>query len=652
MKTSTEHVAGACCDHGHGAAAAPGRPWPLITTVTSGVFVAAGLLCNWLGAPEWAGRVTLGIAVVAGGWFILPRAISAARRFSADMNLLMSIAVAGAIFIGAWNEAAMVTFLFSLAELLESYSVRRARRAIRSLMELAPETAWLQRDGSIMEVPATSVRAGDIIVIKPGARLPLDGVVVAGESSVNQAPITGESMPAEKMPGSDVFAGSINQRGSLTVRVTRLSTESTLARMIHLVEEAQSQKAPAQRFVDVFAHYYTPAVICMAIVIAVAPPLLFHHAWVDSFYRALVMLVIACPCALVIATPVSVVSALTAAARRGVLIKGGAVLESLGKLTALALDKTGTITEGRPRVAETITLNGSAPAEVLRIAAALEARSEHPLANAILRHAEQQNLQVPDADQFQSITGRGIEGVVEGHHYFAGNHRLVEDMAVCSPETELRIHEIERRALTAVVVGHRPHADCKGHVLGVIGVGDTVRAQASATLQRLRDTGIRRIVMLTGDNRTTAEAIAAQVGIDEVMAELLPEEKLERVRELLRSEKNVGMVGDGVNDAPSLAAATVGIAMGVAGTDAALESADVALMADDLNKLPEAIALGRRAERVIITNIAVSIGLKVVFLGLAAAGIATMWMAVAADMGLTLLVIGNALRLLKSPSPA
>jgi Cd2+/Zn2+-exporting ATPase len=334
-----------------------------------------------------------------------------------------------------------------------------------------------------------------------------------------------------------------------------------------------------------------------------------------------------------------------------VLIKGGAVLESLGKLRALALDKTGTITEGRPGVVETITLNSAAPADLLRIAAALEAHSEHPVAHAILRHAEQQGLSIPRAEQFQSITGRGVEGVVEGHHYFAGNHGLVEDMAVCSPETELRIQEIEQRALTAVVVGHRPHAGCRGEVLGVIGVGDTVRAQAPATMQRLRDAGIRRIIMLTGDNRATAQAIAAQVGIDEVMSELLPEEKLQRVQALLESEKHVGMVGDGVNDAPALAAASVGIAMGAAGTDAALESADVALMADDLGKLPEAIALGRRAERVIMANIAISILLKAVFLALAAMGIATMWMAVAADMGLTLLVVGNALRLLRSPQP-
>jgi cation transport ATPase len=410
------------------------------------------------------------------------------------MNLLMSIAVVGAVFIKAWDEAASVVFLFSLAELLESYSLARARRAISALMELAPDTALLKTG----EVPVAQVKIGDIVLIRPGARIPLDGVVASGESSVNQAPITGESMPVEKKPGSDMFAGTINERGSLEVRVTKLSTESTLAKIIHLVEEAQEQKAPAQ------------------------------------------------------------------------------------------------------------------PSET-----------------------------------FQSITGKGAEGRVDGHDYFIGNHRLVEEMAVCSPATEQRIEEIERRAQTAIVVGHRPHADCKGEVLGVIAVGDTIRPQAVAAIQQLRDAGVRRIVMLTGDNRVTAEAIAKQAGITEFIAELLPDEKVERVRELLASDQHVGMVGDGVNDAPSLAAAWVGIAMGVAGTDAALETADVALMADDLGKLPEAIALGRRAGRIIQADIAFSILLKVVFLALAGVGIATMWMAVAADMGPTLLVIANALRLLR-----
>ena len=631
--------------HEHGAV----RRAHLLLTIASGVFTGVGLGCHWLNAPESVEIAAFGLAIVAGSWFIAPKAAAAARRLTPDMNLLMSIAVIGGLLIRAWDEAASVVFLFSLAELLESYSVTRARRAIESLMEVAPDLASVKRGESWVKLPVAEVRIGDTIVIKPGARVPLDGVVSSGQSSVNQAPITGESLPVGKRPGSEVFAGSINERGSLEVRVTKLATESTLAKMIHLVEEAQSQRAPAQRFVDIFSRYYTPAVMGLAVLLAVLPPLLFNQTWGAWFYRALVMLVIACPCALVIATPVSVVSALTAAARRGVLIKGGVVLESLGKLRALALDKTGTITEGHPRVSGTLALDNVAPAELVRVAAALEAHSEHPVAQAILDHAERLGIRAPRAEAFESITGKGVAGTIDGHHYFAGNHRLVEDMAVCSPETERRIEDIERRAQTAVVVGHRPHANCKGEVLGVIAVGDVVREEAASAMQGLHAAGVRRIVMLTGDNRATAEAIARQAGIAEVEAELLPEEKVRRIRSLLESEKHVGMVGDGINDAPALAAASVGIAMGVAGTDAALETADVALMADDLGKLPEAIALGRRAERVIRANIGFSILLKLVFLALAGAGIATMWMAVAADMGLTLLVIGNALRLLRTP---
>jgi Cd2+/Zn2+-exporting ATPase len=623
----------------------------LVLTVVSGVFVGAGLLGHWAGAPDAVEICAYLVAMVTGGWFIAPKALGAARRLSPDMNLLMTIAAIGAAFIGAWDEAASVVFLFSLAELIESFSLSRARHAIGALMKLAPDTALVRHGDEVHEHPVGAVNVGDAILVKPGARVPLDGVVVSGESSVNQAPITGESMPVDKEAGAEVFAGSINGRGSLEVRVTRPASDSTVARIIHLVEEAQSRKAPAQRFVDVFARYYTPIVIGIAVVIAAAPPLVSGAPWGVWIYRALVMLVIACPCALVISTPVSIVSGLTAAARRGVLIKGGAYLEALGKLRVLALDKTGTITEGRPRVMEVLSLNATDPRELLRLAAALESHSEHPVAEAIVEHAREQGVAPPPAERFQSLTGTGVEGLVDGHDYFAGNHRLVEEMAVCSPETEQRIEAIERRAQTAVVVGHRPHADCRGEVLGVIAVGDAVRAQAAATVRHLRRVGVRRIVMLTGDNRATAEAVAAQVGISEVAAELLPDQKVARVHDLMRNESNVGMVGDGVNDAPSLAAASVGIAMGAAGTDAALEAADVALMGDDLDRLPEAIALGRRTRRTIQFNIAFAIALKVAFLGLAAVGLVTMWMAVAADMGASLLVIANGLRLLGAPAP-
>jgi Cd2+/Zn2+-exporting ATPase len=628
------------------------RRWHLVATVVAGAFVGVGLLLHWLGAGEPLEVAAFAAAMVAGGWFIAPKAVGAARRLSPDMNLLMGIASVGAAFIGAWDEAASVVFLFSLAELIEAFSLSRARRAIGSLMELAPPTALVKHGDHVHERSASEVGVGETILVKPGARVPLDGVVTSGESGVNQAPITGESMPVDKVPGSEVFAGSINGRGSLEVRVTRPASDSTVARIIHLVEEAQSRKAPAQRFVDVFARVYTPIVMAIAVVIAVAPPLLSGASWGIWIYRALVMLVIACPCALVISTPVSIVSGLTAAARRGVLIKGGAYLEALGRLRVLAVDKTGTLTEGRPRVMEVVGLNAARPGEILRVAAALEAHSEHPMAEAIVAEARRQGVAVPAVEKFRSLTGRGVEGLVDGHDYFAGNHRLVEELAVCSAETERRIEAIERRAETAVVVGHRPHADCKGEVLGVIALGDAIRPHAGSAIARLRRAGVERIVMLTGDNRATAETVAKEVGITEVAAELLPDEKIARVREMLRDGANVGMVGDGVNDAPALAAASVGIGMGVAGTDAALEAADVALMGDDLTHLPETIELGRRTRRVIQSNIALAIALKVVFLALAAAGLATMWMAVAADMGASLLVIANGLRLLRAPAAA
>lgn len=647
MTATTLRVSGPR-DHGHAHTHGAPQRGHLIGTVVSGAFVAVGLIVHGLGLGGTLEVASYAAAIVAGGWFVAPLALRAVRRLSPDMNLLMCIAVVGAGFIGAWNEAATVIFLFSLAELLESFSLTRARRAIASLMKLAPVTALLKGESVAHEVPVSQVAVGDIIVIRPGARIPLDGVVVAGASSVNQAPITGESVPVEKTTGSDVFAGSINERGSLEVEITRLADDSTLARIIHLVEEAQSQKAPSQRFVDVFAHYYTPIVLGLAVVVAVAPPLLFAQAWSVWFYRALVTLVVGCPCALVISTPVAIVSGLTAAARAGVLIKGGSVLEALGRLRALAMDKTGTITEGRPRVADVVTLNTTAPHEVLRVAAALESHSEHPLGQAIREYARAQGAAIATAREFVSHPGKGAEAVIDGHHYFVGNHRLVEEMAVCSPETERRIEAIERGAQTAVVVGHRPHTDCKGEVLGVIAVGDTVRPLAAASIRRLRHIGVRRIVMLSGDNRITAEAIAAQVGITEVAAELLPEQKVERVRALLADERHVGMVGDGVNDAPALAAASVGIAMGVAGTDVALETADVALMADDLERVSLAITIGRRTERIIRANIAFSILMKAAFLGLAGAGIATLWMAVAADTGASLVVIANSLRLLRT----
>jgi Cd2+/Zn2+-exporting ATPase len=620
----------------------------LVSVVVSGALTGVGLLLQWTGFVPLFVRVgVFFFAIVGGGWFILPKAVAALRRWSLDMNVLMTVAVLGAAGIGQWSEGAAVVFLFSLSELLESFSVGRARRAIQSLMKLAPETAWLKDDNSFREVPVEQVKVGDRIAVKSGARVPLDGAVLAGGSTVNQAPITGESMPVEKKPGDTVFAGTINAEGSLEVRVTKAYSDSTLARIIHLVEEAQSQKAPSQRFVDTFARYYTPAVFVLALAVWLVPPLMFGGAWASWTYRGLVLLVIACPCALVISTPVSVVSGLTAMARRGVLIKGGAFLEAVAKLRALAVDKTGTITEGRPRVVQIIPFNSKSVEEILRVAAAIDVHSDHPMAQAVVAHARDQRIEFPRSENYRARNGRGAEGELDGHHYFVGNHRFAHELAVCSDALEARLAEIEAQAQSVVVVGHKPHADCPGEVLGVLAVGDAVRPEAAEAIRSLHAAGVRKVVMLSGDNQKTASAIARQVGIDEAHGDLLPEQKIERVRALKEEYRYVGMVGDGVNDAPAMAAASVGIAMGAAGTDTAIETADMALMQDDLRKVAEAIQLGRRTVRIIQANIIFALGVKAVFLALALTGHTSLWLAILADTGATLVVIANSLRLLR-----
>jgi Cd2+/Zn2+-exporting ATPase len=621
----------------------------LISVAVSALFTGAGFALQWskLGPPALSIGAFVA-AIIAGGWFIFPKALRALRKLSPDMNLLMTVAVIGAALIGQWSEAAAVTFLFGLSELLESFSVARARRAIQSLMKLAPETAWLKTGDTFREVPVDQVSVQSIITVRSGARVPLDGAVIAGTSTVNQAPITGESMPVEKKAGDTVFAGTINGEGSLEVRVTKAYADTTLARIIHLVEEAQSQKAPSQRFVDVFAKYYTPAVMLLALAVWVIPPLLAGGAWMVWTYRALVLLVIACPCALVISTPVSIVSGLTALARRGVLIKGGAVLEAVGKLTALATDKTGTITEGQPRVTAILRLNSTPENELLRIAAAIDIHSDHPLAQAVVKHARDKGIGFPRGENYQARTGRGAEAELDGHHYFVGNHRFAHELAVCSENIERQLTEIEARAQSVVIVGHMPHGDCQGEVLGVLAVGDAIRPNAAEAVRSLHAAGILQVVMLSGDNQRTVDAIARQVGIDEARGDLLPEQKVERVRELMARHRHVGMIGDGVNDAPAMAIVSVGIAMGAAGTDTAIETADMALMQDDLSKVADAIRLGRRTVRVIQANIAFALGLKAIFLALALTGHTSLWLAILADTGATLVVIANALRLLSA----
>ena len=622
-----------------------------ISVAVSGVFTGLGLLLQWMKVAPVLADVAFGIAIVAGGWFVVPKAWRALRRFSLDMNVLMTVAVAGALAIHEWSEGAAVTFLFALSELLEAFSLARARKAVQSLMQLTPETALLKDGADFREVPVEQVSVGATIAVKSGSRVPLDGVVTVGESAINQAPITGESMPVEKKPGDTVFAGTINGEGSLEIQTTKAHSDTTIAKIIHLVEEAQSQKAPSQRFVDVFARYYTPSVMTGALLVMLAPPLVFHAAWLVWFYRGLVLLVIACPCALVISTPVSVVSGLTAMARRGVLIKGGAVLEAVGKLRALAVDKTGTITEGKPRVTKVVTVNSKDEAEIVRIAAAIDTHSEHPLAQAVVAYANEKKVAFPRSENYKSQSGRGAEAVIDGHNYFVGNHRFAHELGVCSAEIEKQLAEIEADAQSVVVVGHKPHAGCQGEVLGILAVGDAMRANAPEAIAALHRAGIVKIIMLSGDNQRTASAIAKKAGIDEAHGDLLPDQKIERVKAMLGELKYVGMIGDGVNDAPAMAAASVGIAMGGAGTDTAIETADMALMQDDLSKVAEAIALGRRTVGIIQFNIAFALALKAIFLILALLGHASLWLAILADTGATLLVIANALRLLRAPAP-
>lgn len=621
----------------------------LVSVIISGVLTGVSLLLQWQNLFAPYGKVAAAlIAILASGCLILPKAIRALRHFSLDMNVLMSVAVIGAAAIGEWTEAAAVVFLFALSELLEGFSVGRARRAIQSLLELTPDTALVKRGDQIQEVRVEEVKVDETLIIKSGARVPLDGIVTSGESAINQAPITGESMPVEKKSGDTVFAGTINGEGSLEVKVTKAHTDTTLAKIIKLVGEAQSQKAPSQRFVDRFAKIYTPAVFAVAILVLLSGPLLFHGEWMTWIYRSLVLLVIACPCALVISTPVSIVSGLTAMARRGVLIKGGVFLEEIGKLKALAVDKTGTITEGKPRVQQVIPWNGKSEEEILRVAAAIDTHSEHPLAQAVVKYAEEKRIQFPRSENYQSKTGRGAEAQLDGHLYFVGNHRFAHESAVCSDELEKKLGEIEAQAMSVVIVGHKPHEGCKGEVLGILAVGDTVRPNASEAIKALHAAGVEKVVMLSGDNQRTVDAISKQVGIDEAKGDLLPDQKIERVRELLAQHKHVGMIGDGVNDAPAMAAASIGIAMGGAGTDTAIETADIALMQDDLSKVAETVALGRRTVRIIQTNIGFALIVKAAFLILALSGHTSLWLAILADTGATLIVIANALRLLRA----
>ena len=624
-----------------------------LSGLQKGLLVVSGLAAFGAEALAWTTHADSSPLVIAlallsiatGGWPTLKKGWIALKSLTLNINFLMSLAVFGAIAIGQWPEAAMVIFLFAIAELIEGLSLNRARNAVQSLMQLAPDTATVaDAGGAWQQVAVATVAIGAVMRVKPGERIALDGVVASGESSVNQAPITGESMPVDKTVGDVVYAGTINERGVLDITVTANSGNSTLAKIVKVIEETQGKQAPTQRFVDNFARYYTPAVVVFAILVAIVPPLLTGAPFMAWVYKALVMLVIACPCALVISTPVTVVSGLTAAARRGILVKGGQFLETGYRIKAIAVDKTGTLTMGKPAVTDVVAMDGSDRDAILLLAASLDAHSAHPLAAAIVKAGPPAGNHLP-VTQFAALHGRGVQGHIDGQTYYLGNARLMTELNVLTPALQAILARLEQQAYTAMVLATQAGA------LGVIAVADVLRPTAASAIARLNALGVTT-VMLTGDNLLTAQRIAAEVGVSLVKAELLPENKLDEIKALQQQFGVVAMLGDGVNDAPALAQADIGFAMGAAGSDTAIETADVALMDDELGKLPEFISLSQRTRAILVQNISFAIGIKAVFFGLALAGMATLWMAVFADVGASLLVVANGLRLLRGSKPA
>ena len=623
-------------------AVAPAEPreswWPL---AIAGAAALVSEAAEWFGlaTPFLPAALSLAALALAGlgtyrkGWIAI-------RNLTLNINALMSIAVTGAMLIGQWPEAAMVIVLFALAERIEAASLDRARNAIRGLMAMTPDIATVrQTDGSWQTVVARTVALGSAVRLKPGERVALDGIVSAGHSAVDQSPITGESVPVDKTVGDSLFAGSINQSGELEFTVTAKADESTLARIIHAVESAQGTRAPTQRFVDQFARVYTPVVFAVAFLCALGPPLLLGGDWLAWIYKALVLLVIACPCALVISTPVTIVSGLSAAARRGILIKGGVYLEQGRHMKWLALDKTGTITVGKPALTDFELVSG-AERDALTIAVSLASRSDHPVSKAVAESQQARTVTIQAVDAFEALLGRGVKGRIGGRLFHLGNHRLIEELKLCGSALEARLNVLELQGKTAVLVASEQA------VLALFGVADTVKESSREAIGQLHALGIKTL-MLSGDNQHTAAAIAKQVNIDDAKGNQLPEDKVTAIAAMIGREGLVGMVGDGINDAPALTRSDIGFAMGAAGTDTAIETADVAIMDDDLRKIPEFVRLSKATAAVLKQNIALALGVKAIFLGLTVVGMGTMWMAVFADMGTSLIVVLNGLRLLR-----
>mgnify|MGYP001426036924 CR=1 FL=1 len=609
----------------------------IITTAIAGLLLAGAMVLEW---TQTKSTVTLALyvaSIMIGGYHVAKSGWNSLRSFSPDMNALMSIAVIGAAVIGQWDEGATVVFLFSLGNALQAYTMDKTRQAIGSLMAITPREALIRRDGQEQVLAVQEIRVGDIMVIKPGERIAMDGQVTEGHSTVNQAAITGEAMPVEKIPGDVVYAGTINEQGALEIVVTKLVGDSTLAKILHLVEEAQAQKAPSQQVVDVFAKYYTPVILAGAAAVVIIPWLFLGQPFSVWFYRALILLVISCPCALVISTPVSIVAAIGSASKQGVLIKGGAHLEAIGKVRAIAFDKTGTLTYGQPKVTDIIPLGGYDEQALLGVAAALENLSEHPVARAVLERA--QGISVRPVANFKAYPGRGAQGEIDGQLCYIGNKRLFTELGFNLSILDAQIAKLETAGKTTIVVGD------KITVYGIIAVADVIRRESAAALDYLRNQGIEELVMLTGDSVSVASSVAKKLNIGTVYSELLPEDKVTVVKQLGEQYGSIAMVGDGINDAPALAAAPIGIVMGVAGSDAALETADIALMADDLQKLAYTIHLSRATVAVIKQNIIFSVAVKFIFVVLTVLGMANLWMAVFADTGAALLVTLNGMRL-------
>ncbi len=589
-----------------------------------------------------AEKIAYGLAIIFGVRHVMVKAFYALKRLRADMNLLMLVAIIGAIFINEWFEAAAVSFLFSLSLAIESWSIGRARNAVEALLDLAPSTVTVKGESAQEEnVPTATVTIGTVFIVKPGEKIPLDGEVITGISSVNQAPITGESVPVTKQTEDEVFAGSINGEAVLEIKATKLASDTTLAHIIRLVEDAHSKRAEAEQWVEKFARIYTPIVMVLAIAVFVIPPLFFAGIWQVWLYKALVLLVISCPCALVISTPVSIVAALACAARQGILIKGGIYIEAPAHLNAIAFDKTGTLTQGKPVVTGLYPYNNHSQDELLSRAAALESRSNHPLAKAILDYCEAQDVSIAHAEDVTVLPGKGVTGLFNGKDFWLGSRRYLLERGQETSEISQQAIVLEQTGKTVIAIGNDQH------VCGLIAIADQPRPQIRLVLKSLKQNGIQHLAMLTGDNQVTAENIAKACGIDEVHAELLPADKVEVVSQMVEQYDNVAMIGDGINDAPALGRANLGIAMGVMGSDAAIETADIALMGDDLSKLPWLIQHSKRTLRIIRQNIVFALTLKAVFAVLAFAGMATLWQAIAADTGASLLVVANGLRLLK-----